>query len=87
MYPFYLEAKQNFKNGPRIIDIDILYYNNLYINTPILSIPHPKIHERDFVLHPLCEISANLIDPVHKITVNSMLANLQNSSPEILNTI
>ena len=72
--------KQNFKNGPRIIDIDILYYNKLYINTPILSVPHPKIHERDFVLHPLSEISPDLIDPIHKISVNSMLTNLKNTS-------
>jgi len=79
--------KQNFKNGPRIIDIDILYFNNLYINTPVLSVPHPKIHERDFVLHPLCEISPDFIDPIHKITVNYMLANLQNSSPKKINTI
>ncbi len=79
--------KQNFKNGPRIIDIDILYYNKLNINTPILSVPHPKINTRDFVLYPLCEISPNLIDPVHKITVNSMLTNLQNSSTKNINTV
>ena len=76
----HLGRKQNFKNGPRMIDIDILYYNNLYINTPILSVPHPKIHERDFVLHPLSEISPDFIDPIHKISVNSMLTNLKNSS-------
>ena len=63
-----------------MIDIDILYYNNLYINTPILSEPHPKIHDRDFVLHPLSEISPDFIDPIHKISVNSMLTNLKNSS-------
>ncbi len=43
-------------NGPRIIDIDILFFNNLKIKTEKLEIPHPKIYEREFVTRPLIEI-------------------------------
>lgn len=48
----------------RIIDIDILLYGNEIINTERLTIPHPLMHKRDFVLNPLCEISPQTIHPV-----------------------
>ena len=47
---------KTIKNGPRIIDIDILLYEDLKINEPELVIPHPRMHERQFVLKPLSEI-------------------------------
>ena len=47
-------------NGPRPIDIDILLYNNIAIDTPALTIPHPRMKEREFVLQPLKEIEPNL---------------------------
>jgi 2-amino-4-hydroxy-6-hydroxymethyldihydropteridine diphosphokinase len=50
----------------RIIDIDILFYENIVLDTPTLKIPHPLIQERDFVLTPLKEILPNLIHPVLK---------------------
>ena len=45
------------KNGPRIIDIDVLLYNDIYINTSELILPHPRMHEREFVLIPLLDIA------------------------------
>ncbi len=50
----------------RVIDIDILFYNDLIIDTKILKIPHPLMHERKFVLVPLCEIAPDLVHPVLK---------------------
>lgn len=47
---------RTIKNGPRIIDLDILLYNDEKINKPNLKIPHPKMNEREFVLKPLSEI-------------------------------
>lgn len=44
------------KNGPRTIDIDILLYDNIEMNTPALIIPHPRMHARDFVMRPLNEV-------------------------------
>ena len=48
----------------RLIDIDILFYDNLIIDQPTLKIPHPHIVERDFVLIPLAEIAPELVHPV-----------------------
>jgi len=49
------------RNGSRTIDIDILYFNNLQINTDLLTIPHPRIEQRKFVLIPLQEIAPELL--------------------------
>jgi 2-amino-4-hydroxy-6-hydroxymethyldihydropteridine diphosphokinase len=64
----------SFKNGPRLIDIDILFYDDLVLNTPSLIIPHPHMHERGFVLLPLMDIAPDLVHPVHKKSVREMLA-------------
>jgi len=62
-----LGRKREIKMGPRIIDIDILFFNNDIIQTPQLTIPHPHLQERRFVLTPLASIAANYIHPVlHK---------------------
>jgi 2-amino-4-hydroxy-6-hydroxymethyldihydropteridine diphosphokinase len=57
----------------RIIDIDILLYGDLIIHEPDLKIPHPLLHERKFVLVPLCEIAPDLIHPVLKKSFSSLL--------------
>jgi len=50
--------------GPRTIDIDILFYENEIINTPKLTLPHPRLHERNFVLVPLMEIASDFTHPI-----------------------
>ena len=55
-----LGRRPTVKNGPRIIDIDILLYNELKIKTPHLTIPHPLMFTRDFVLRPLKEIAPEI---------------------------
>jgi 2-amino-4-hydroxy-6-hydroxymethyldihydropteridine diphosphokinase len=64
----------SFKNGPRLIDIDILFYDDLVLNTASLVIPHPHMHERGFVLLPLMDIAPDLVHPVHKKSVREMIA-------------
>ncbi|MFQ5987427.1 MAG: 2-amino-4-hydroxy-6-hydroxymethyldihydropteridine diphosphokinase, partial [Dehalococcoidia bacterium] len=54
----------SFPNAPRLIDVDILFYGNLVIETEQLAIPHPRLEERAFVLIPLAEIAPDLIHPV-----------------------
>jgi 2-amino-4-hydroxy-6-hydroxymethyldihydropteridine diphosphokinase len=56
--------KQGVRFGPRLIDIDILLYDDLVLSTPQLQIPHPRLHERAFVLIPLSEVAPGLIHPV-----------------------
>lgn len=69
--------------GPRIIDLDILFYNNLVYQDANLTIPHPKLHERSFVLFPLCELSPDFIHPLLNVTVCYLKSQLR----ELLNII
>jgi 2-amino-4-hydroxy-6-hydroxymethyldihydropteridine diphosphokinase len=59
--------------GPRVIDLDILFYDNLILKTPDLEIPHPGVSDRAFVLEPLSEIAPDKIHPVLKTTVKDLL--------------
>jgi 2-amino-4-hydroxy-6-hydroxymethyldihydropteridine diphosphokinase len=61
------------KNAPRIIDIDILFFNKEIIQTNNLTIPHPQIQNRNFVLVPLNELSPNLKHPVLHKTIHQLL--------------
>ena len=60
--------------GPRLIDIDILLYGDLVLQTPDLVIPHPNLAERAFVLVPLAEIAPEVIHPVYQQTIQALLA-------------
>lgn len=57
--------QQEMRNGPRRIDLDIITYGERTVNLPdpVLQIPHPRLHEREFVLRPVCDISPNLQIP------------------------
>lgn len=69
-----LGRKETFPNGPRLIDIDILFYDELILYSPALVIPHPRLHERAFVLMPLMDLDPELVHPVNKKSVREMLA-------------
>lgn len=69
-----LGRKTTFRYGPRSIDIDILLYDDLVLNTPLLTIPHPRMHERGFVLLPMMDIAPDLVHPVTQKSVRDMLA-------------
>jgi 2-amino-4-hydroxy-6-hydroxymethyldihydropteridine diphosphokinase len=66
----------SIRYGPRKIDIDILFYGNLILNTPKLTIPHPRLHERAFVLVPLADLAAEFAHPLLGKTVRQMLAEI-----------
>jgi 2-amino-4-hydroxy-6-hydroxymethyldihydropteridine diphosphokinase len=68
------------QNSSRNIDIDILLYNNEIVNESALKIPHPRMHERRFVLVPLCEIAPEFIHPVLKKSVRSILKSCKDTS-------
>lgn len=62
--------------GPRTIDIDILFYDALIIDTPTLIIPHPLLHKRKFVLLPLSEIAPKLTHPILKKEIQELLKDI-----------
>lgn len=73
--------KRETKYGPRNIDIDILFFNNDIISLPGLTIPHPQMQHRRFVLEPLNEIAPGKIHPVSKKTVSQLLAQCTDPLP------
>jgi 2-amino-4-hydroxy-6-hydroxymethyldihydropteridine diphosphokinase len=62
--------------GPRTIDIDILLFGNDVLDAPELTVPHPAMHQRRFVLEPLAEIASMIVHPVFKRTVRELLNSL-----------
>jgi 2-amino-4-hydroxy-6-hydroxymethyldihydropteridine diphosphokinase len=76
-----LGREETYRHGPRVIDLDILLYDNEIIDTDDLKIPHPEMHKREFVLEPLCEIAPEAWHPVLKKTVREMLQALRNAWP------
>jgi 2-amino-4-hydroxy-6-hydroxymethyldihydropteridine diphosphokinase len=72
-----LGRTKTFRWGPRTIDLDILFFDDIEIHTEELQIPHPLIQNRQFVLIPLAEIDRNLVHPVLKKTVQELLKNFK----------
>lgn len=66
--------------GPRTLDLDLLLYEDRIIDTPELSVPHPRLASRMFVLEPLAEIAPRAIEPVSKRTIAELLSDLSRKS-------
>ncbi len=62
--------------SPRVIDLDILLYDDRILNEPALTIPHPRMHERRFVLEPLAQLAPHVAHPILKQTIAELLAAL-----------
>ena len=72
--------KKRIARGPRVIDLDILFYGASVVRTPEVEIPHPRMHKRRFVLAPLAELALDLCHPVLGASVAELLAAVQDSS-------
>ncbi len=77
---FLLGRIRDIKDGPRTLDLDLLMYGDHESNTEFLKLPHPRMHQRRFVLEPLVEVAPHLIHPVLKISVGEMLASVMNQA-------
>jgi len=70
------------KWGPRTLDLDLLLYDNLILETPTLTLPHPRMTERAFVLVPLAEIAPDWVHPVTKSAIAQLLETVNCSGVE-----
>jgi len=70
--------------GPRVLDLDILLYDRLVIEDPRLSIPHPRMHARRFVLTPLCDIDPEVVHPVLGKSARALLLELGGEGQEVV---
>jgi 2-amino-4-hydroxy-6-hydroxymethyldihydropteridine diphosphokinase len=77
---FALGRTREVKDGPRTIDLDLLMYGAVESATEFLRLPHPRLHERRFVLEPLAEIAPRLMHPTLKKSASELLASLNDSS-------
>jgi len=69
---------------PRIIDIDLLFVGDVVIDSPTLTLPHPRLHERLFVLEPLSELAADLIHPFVGVTVGALTQRLRRDRDTVI---
>ena len=69
------------QNAPRTLDLDLLFFGDLIRNDPQLTLPHPRLHERLFVLQPLAELVPGLVHPVLKRTIADLLTGLLGIKP------
>ncbi len=68
--------QETIRNGPRPIDVDIIFYNGLVMETEVLQIPHPRMHTRGFVLAPLTDLNPYMFHPELGVTVERLLTKL-----------
>jgi 2-amino-4-hydroxy-6-hydroxymethyldihydropteridine diphosphokinase len=77
---FALGRIRDVKDGPRTIDLDLLFYGDIQKNTEFLRLPHPRLHERRFVLEPLAEIAPRLVHPVLNRMIEELLEDSEDKS-------
>jgi 2-amino-4-hydroxy-6-hydroxymethyldihydropteridine diphosphokinase len=74
---------RTFLNAPRTLDLDLLLYDDIIINGPTLIVPHPRLHERAFVLAPLSEIARDARHPVLNRTITDLWGGLQDQDADL----
>jgi len=80
------KAGQKYKPirfGPRILDLDIVLFDDLVINTDDLIIPHPRMHKRRFVLVPLCDIEPDILHPLYHKGIKTILDQLDENGQKV----
>jgi len=76
-------VRHTVRFGPRVLDLDIILYDNVVMDDPRLTIPHPRMHKRRFVLKPICDIDPEINHPVLQQTMFSLLENLDEAGQGI----
>jgi len=82
---YKLGRKRRMINEARIIDLDLIDYSNKILTNKEIVIPHPRAHQRRFVMEPLAEIDNTWVHPILKININKILKNLDDQNIKIFN--
>ena len=69
--------------GPRILDLDLIFFDDLILKQPDLELPHPRMHKRRFVLQPICDIEPQFVHPVLGHSVQDLLTRLEDDEQEV----
>ena len=77
---YALGRQRETAKGPRVIDLDLLFYANRVNNSELLKLPHPRLHLRRFVLQPLAELAPDFVHPTIGETVRALLERVEDSS-------
>jgi 2-amino-4-hydroxy-6-hydroxymethyldihydropteridine diphosphokinase len=75
---------ETIRFGPRVLDLDILLFRDLVLETDCLTIPHPRMHQRRFVLQPICDIAPGVVHPVLKQTMQQLLESLSAKGQKVV---
>jgi 2-amino-4-hydroxy-6-hydroxymethyldihydropteridine diphosphokinase len=70
--------------GPRVLDLDIIFFDDLVLDSDSLVLPHPRMHQRRFVLQPICDIDPTIVHPVLKKDMQSLLAGLGKDEQKVI---
>ncbi len=65
-------SRESTRDAPRTLDLDLLFYGDRTLAEPDLELPHPRLAERPFVLEPLCDLAADFVHPVLRVTVENL---------------
>jgi 2-amino-4-hydroxy-6-hydroxymethyldihydropteridine diphosphokinase len=76
----FFERERRERWGPRTLDLDLLLFNDTIYSDQDITVPHPEIEKRRFVLEPLCEIAPDLVHPVLTLSISNLLEQLEDSS-------
>jgi len=76
--------KDSIRFGPRILDLDIILYDDRVINSERLVVPHPRMHKRRFVLKPICDIDPTTIHPVLRQEMQFLLKRLESDKQKVI---
>lgn len=69
--------------GPRILDLDLIFFDDILLQTPDLIIPHPRMHKRRFVLVPLCDIEPDILHPLYHKDIKTILDQLDENGQKV----
>ena len=75
--------KGGIRFGPRVLDLDIIFFDDLVLRTEVLDVPHPRMHKRRFVLRPICDIDPSAVHPTLKVPVKALLEAIDDPDQDI----